>query len=200
MPDASLFAVVRSGIFDACKGSAYIEMGSTKVVCTIDGPKEPTKNLDFDCGEGIVNVQVVGAVEGSSHTIESALKALIALEQLSKMQVDVEVTVLDDDGGVLAAILMCSSLALCNAGIQTLDMCVAAYVIITENGELKLDASKSSDCHCAASVTLALMPSLKQVICCEQTGTAKLKQFKEATQLAAKSALYLWPVLKNAIK
>lgn len=115
-----------------------------------------------------------------------------------KMQVDVEVTVLEDDGGVLAAALMCSSLALCNAGIQTLDFCVAAHVIITEDGSLKLDASSSEGDGCA-SVTVALMPSLKQNVCCEHRGISTLKQFKSALSLAAKSSLYLWPVLKNAI-
>uniref|UniRef100_F1L568 Exosome complex exonuclease MTR3 n=1 Tax=Ascaris suum TaxID=6253 RepID=F1L568_ASCSU len=188
---------MRCGVFDTRKGSAFIEMGATKVVCTIDGPKEPSKSMDTDCSEGVINVQVVG-VAGLSHVIESALRAIIALEHLSKMQVDVEVTVLEDDGGVLAAALMCSSLALCNAGIQTLDFCVAAHVIITEDGSLKLDASSSEGDGCA-SVTVALMPSLKQNVCCEHRGISTLKQFKSALSLAAKSSLYLWPVLKNAI-
>lgn len=64
---------MRTGALDDRKGSAYVEFGSTKVVCSVDGPKEPTKNVDLEPTEGQVRVffkdtSVSGTVLSSSGT------------------------------------------------------------------------------------------------------------------------------------
>lgn len=41
------FSDVQTGIKDQAKGSSYIEMGSTKVLCIVKGPKDLPKKLDF---------------------------------------------------------------------------------------------------------------------------------------------------------
>lgn len=38
---------IQTGVRDGVKGSSYIEMGTTKVLCVVSGPKDLPKKLDF---------------------------------------------------------------------------------------------------------------------------------------------------------
>lgn len=38
---------VQTGVKDCAKGSSYVEMGTTKVLCVVKGPKDLPKKLDF---------------------------------------------------------------------------------------------------------------------------------------------------------
>jgi hypothetical protein len=39
--------VVQTGVRGAARGSSYIEMGTTKVMCIVNGPKDLSKKIDF---------------------------------------------------------------------------------------------------------------------------------------------------------
>lgn len=48
--------VMQIGALHDQKGTAYVEFGSTKIICSVDGPKEITKNVDVDPTEGQIYV------------------------------------------------------------------------------------------------------------------------------------------------
>lgn len=48
--------VMQTGALHDQKGTVYVEFGSTKVICAVDGPKEITKNTDVDPTEGQICV------------------------------------------------------------------------------------------------------------------------------------------------
>lgn len=64
--------------------------------------------------------------------ITQALERAVCLEKLAKVKIDVDITILDNDGSVLAASVMCSSLALSSAGVEMVDLPVACAVVCTE--------------------------------------------------------------------
>ncbi|VDO53707.1 unnamed protein product [Onchocerca flexuosa] len=220
--------VMQTGALHDQKGTVYVEFGSTKVICAVDGPKEITKNTDADPTEGQIcvflkNVSMEStAVPGSSsisnkensgmrNAVESALRSIICLELFCKAQIDVEITVLNDDGGVLAASLIAASLALIDSGIQVYDVCVAAHIVMLADGRIIVDPSTSSfpfssvtdseefpgNAH--LSVTVGMLPSLNQLACCEFVGIAEPQQLRHAIAVAVENSLKLYPLVRKTL-
>lgn len=133
---------------------------------------------------------------------------MIRLELFCKAQIDVEITVLEDDCGVLAASLIASSLALIHSGIQVYDVCVAAHIVMLADGRILVDPSASYSSLANSpelsqkshlSVTVGLLPSLNQLACCEFIGIASPKQLRHAISVAIENALKLYPLLRETI-
>ncbi|CAG9537034.1 unnamed protein product [Cercopithifilaria johnstoni] len=217
------------GLYDQ-KGTVYVEFGSTKIICSVDGPKEITKSVDVDPTEGQICVFLKNVSAESSdvtgpnsssisnkensgmrNAVESALRSIICLELFCKAQIDVEITVLNDDGGVLAAALIASSLALIDSGIQVYDVCVAAHIVMLGDGHIIVDPSTSSfplssvidledfprNAH--LSVTVGMMPSLNQLACCEFVGIAEPHQLRHAITVAVENSLKLYPLIRKTL-
>lgn len=143
--------------------------------------------------------------------MESALRSIVCLELFCKAQIDVEITVLNDDGGVLAAALIASSLALIDSGIQVYDVCVAAHIVMLADGRIIVDPSTSSFSLSSAadlgespenshlSVTVGMMPSLNQLTCCEFVGIAESHQLRHAIAVAVENSLKLYPLVRKTL-
>ncbi|VIO99115.1 3 exoribonuclease family, domain 1 containing protein [Brugia malayi] len=222
--------VMQTGVLHDQKGTVYVEFGSTKIICSVDGPKEITKSADVDPTEGQIYVFLKNisaesnSLSGSNsfsasnkesnrirNAIESALRSIVCLELFCKAQIDVEITVLNDDGGVLAASLIASSLALIDSGIQVYDVCVAAHIVMLTDGRIIVDPSISSfplssipdsedfprNAH--LSVTVGIMPSLNQLTCCEFVGIAEPHQLRHAIAVAVENSLKLYPLVRKTL-
>ncbi|KAK6109012.1 3' exoribonuclease family domain 1 protein [Brugia pahangi] len=222
--------VMQTDVLHDQKGTVYVEFGSTKIICSVDGPKEITKSTDVDPTEGQIYVFLKNvsaesnSVSGSNsfsasnkennrirNAIESALRSIVCLELFCKAQIDVEITVLNDDGGVLAASLIASSLALIDSGIQVYDVCVAAHIVMLTDGRIIVDPSISSfplssipdsedfprNAH--LSVTVGIMPSLNQLTCCEFIGIAEPHQLRRAIAVAVENSLKLYPLVRKTL-
>uniref|UniRef100_A0A915PEZ5 C3H1-type domain-containing protein n=1 Tax=Setaria digitata TaxID=48799 RepID=A0A915PEZ5_9BILA len=222
--------MMRTGALHDQKGSVYVEFGSTKIICSVDGPKELTKTTDVEPTEGQLYVYFKNtsmesnSVTGSNFSstsnkenngirsaVESALRSIVCLELFCKAQIDVEITVLSDDGGVLAASLMASSLALIDSGIQVYDVCVAAHILMLPDGRIIVDPSTSlfplppvTDSeefpeNAYLSVTVGMMPSLNQLACCEFVGIAAPNQLRQAISVAVENSLKLYPLVRKTL-
>lgn len=148
---------------------------------------------------------------GMCNAVESALRSIICLDLFCKAQIDVEITVLNDDGGVLAAALIGSSLALIDSGIQVYDVCVAAHIVMLSDGRIIVDPSTSSfpfssvldtdafpeNAH--LSVTVGMMPSLNQLACSEFVGIADPDQLRYAIAVAVENSLKLYPLVRKTL-
>lgn len=84
-------------------------------------------------------------------------------------EVDVEINVLADDGGVLAACMIAAGVAVSSANIEMFDTVLACCLMIGKDGTLLLDPTASQiQSHCekgtfGATLTVAIVPSLGQV-------------------------------------
>ncbi|XP_018009683.1 exosome complex component MTR3 [Hyalella azteca] len=155
------------------KGSSYVELGSTKVVCGVYGPKEMAPSSIFkSTGQVLCEVKVAPfssyvrrspvpdrQVKELSMQVKDALEAAIILEEYPKAQIDVFLTVVEDSGGVLAACVTAASLALCDADIRMYDIVVAASVA-WYNDRIYLDPSiEEEECIARAGERLATSKS-----------------------------------------
>ncbi|MCJ1438496.1 Exosome non-catalytic core component [Xylographa pallens] len=130
----------------AADGSSYLEMGNTKILCTVAGPAEERRR---GAGGGVAggdekaSVVVEVSVPGFSgvdrkrrgkgdkrtselqSTIVSAFSAIIFTNLYPRSTITVSLHVLAQDGSLLAACLNAATLALIDAGIPMADYIVA---------------------------------------------------------------------------
>lgn len=133
------------GAVSGAAGSAYVELGHTRVVCAVYGPRTDTRPRREFSKEGQIVCDVKYAPFADmmsrrergqdpdemelSAIVEEALTPAVMLHKLPKCIVSVFVTVLEDDGGVLAAAINCASLALADAAVEMFDLVTASSAV-----------------------------------------------------------------------
>ncbi|KAL5130348.1 Exosome complex component RRP41-like [Glycine soja] len=109
IPDVVHCAVFRTGAVNAASGSAYAEVGNTKVIVSVFGPRESKKAMMYsDIGRLNCNVSFTTFAtpirgQGSDHKeyssmLHKALEGAIMLETFPKTTVDVFALVLESSG------------------------------------------------------------------------------------------------------
>ncbi|CCG84449.1 protein of unknown function [Taphrina deformans PYCC 5710] len=116
-------------------GSSLVCMGQTNVMCTVSGPKEPSANLrgQVEHEKAFLNVNYsLSAFSGQERkktgrmdkrtqeirlSIENTFNEIVLLKLHPRSQIDITITVLQQDGGVVAAAINAVTLALIDAGI-----------------------------------------------------------------------------------
>ncbi|KAA0189335.1 hypothetical protein HAZT_HAZT004836 [Hyalella azteca] len=208
------------------KGSSYVELGSTKVVCGVYGPKEMAPSSIFkSTGQVLCEVKVAPfssyvrrspvpdrQVKELSMQVKDALEAAIILEEYPKAQIDVFLTVVEDSGGVLAACVTAASLALCDADIRMYDIVVAASVVSVQEEECiarageRLATSKSSASSTEdelegsnGSVTVALMPLYAngQVATMVMSGSVTAAKLQDGLDAALETCRKVYAIAKQ---
>jgi len=211
---------LKTGIITKAKGSAYIEQGQTKAICAVYGPREIPRRSDFSM-RGILNCtlehtpyakqrrKAPGAQrddfeEEMSTSLGQALEATVCMHLYPKSQIDVYVTILEDDGCTLAAALTVSGLALADAAIQMFDTLVGASSlrynerVIIDPTSLEESASEDSDSIFAVGnnqqgsqrsvgqITIGYQPSLEQIALMSQGGNMKTDHLMEDSRKLTK--------------
>jgi len=117
-----------------------------------------------------------------SAVLTQALSPAVMLDKLPKCVVSIFVTVLERDGGELAAAINCASLALVDAAVEMYDVVAAASAGIVRGGVV-LDPCRQEEALGDGCVVLAYMPSVGKVTHMVQAGKVPHKQLEEAVDL-----------------
>ncbi|KAF2669287.1 ribosomal protein S5 domain 2-like protein [Microthyrium microscopicum] len=137
----------------AADGSSYLEMGNTKVICTVTGPSEqkrtgpqqptgPTASARIDVEVSVAGFSSVDRKKRSrtdkrtaemQHILVSALSDIVHTHLYPHSTILISLHVLSLDGGLLAALINASTLALVDAGIPMSDYLVACTTGSTVN-------------------------------------------------------------------
>ena len=149
-------------------GSSLVCTGLTTVMCTVSGPKEANANLrgQINNERAFLNVNYLIApfagqerkkigrndkrVQEIQLSIERTFREAVLVKLYPRSQIDISITVLEQDGGVLAAAINATTLALIDAGIPmyTLVTAVTAGVELSQlpgRCIVDLTASEESD-------------------------------------------------------
>lgn len=172
--------VVALDVVSHAAGSAYVELGDTKVSCAVYGPRQHRGgDTPARVDRGALDVDVVrapfadgakgranaregarGAAETSlAATVREALRASVMVERFPKTQVDVYATVLDARGGEAVACVLAATAALARAGVECRDLvtaCEAARI----GDRIVLDPDEREVAASDGKVFLAQMSSL----------------------------------------
>ncbi|MEM2860449.1 MAG: exosome complex exonuclease Rrp41, partial [Nitrososphaerota archaeon] len=175
---------IEAGVLDRSDGSAYIEMGKTKIYAAVYGPKEAHPRHLAQPHKAILNCRYHMAsfsVEGRkapgmtrreielSKVIREALESVVILEEFPRSAIDIFIEVIQADAGTRTAGLTAASLALADAGIPMLDLCAGIAVGKVE-GKIVLDPSEEEDKKGEADMPVAMTPRLGSIVLLQLNG------------------------------
>ncbi|GMR47661.1 hypothetical protein PMAYCL1PPCAC_17856, partial [Pristionchus mayeri] len=188
---------MKCGVFEDSKGSAYIEMGKTKVLVEVDGPRE---SPSVASQRGKITVTVNEENLRIRAQLESAISAMVHLDKYPRADFIVNISILSSSGGELAASILAAALALVHAHVELLDVPVAAQVIYLPQTKSYVIDPPSPLPPSAISITVALLPNLNQLICTRIIkGALSVSESREALSFACKQSLRLYPVMRKSI-
>ncbi|XP_066494087.1 exosome complex component MTR3 [Tiliqua scincoides] len=172
-----LFA--RAGLLSQAKGSAYVELeAGTKVLCAVAGPREAAgagagageargrlvcefRRAPF-CGPGARGRPGEREPE-LGQALAEALGPAVRLARYPRAQLEVSALLLQDGGSALAAALCACGLALADAGLELYDLPAACALCRAPDGRWLLQPCAAEERAARARLTVALLPSLRQV-------------------------------------
>ena len=214
---------LKTGVVSKAKGSAYIEMGNTKVVCSVFDPREvPNKNgycvqgeiycefkfAPFSCQKRKIHQQNAEEKQYSL-ILQRALEPAVCLHEFPNFQVDVYAMVLDNAGSSLAAAIMAASIALANASVPMFGLVTASTIgvygkhFLTDPTDLEeaicnTQPEKEGDFN-HGIITLASLPQHGQISEVFLVGSVDTNSVVRATEVLAAANKDICPVLQQCL-
>ncbi|KAK4741879.1 hypothetical protein SAY87_025467 [Trapa incisa] len=203
-------AYFRTGAVNAASGSAYVEIGNTKVIVSVFGPRESKKAMKYsDIGRLNCNVNYTSfstPVRGQqldhkeySSMLHKALEGAIILESFPKTTVDVFALVLESGGSDLPIVISCASLALADAGIMMYDL-VASVSVYSLGVNLVIDPISEEESYQDGSLLISYMPSRKEVTQLTVTGEWSTDKINEAMNICLDACGKLGEIMRTCLK
>ncbi|KAK0180888.1 hypothetical protein PV327_003223 [Microctonus hyperodae] len=157
---------MKTGIISQAKGSAYIEIGKTKVICAVYDPREipnkvgyslqgslycEFKYASFSCEKRKIHQQNAEEKDYSM-IMQRSLEPAVCRHEFPNFQVDIYALVLDNGGSCLGAAITAASLALANASIPMFGL-VTAVTAGVYSDTILLDPTNEEEalCNCIPS-------------------------------------------------
>jgi exosome complex component RRP41 len=202
------------GVLKNADGSAIFEMGNTKVIAAVYGPKEmhprhlalPDKAslrvryhmAPFSTDERKNPAPSRREIE-LSKVIREALEATVLVDLFPRTVIDVFMEVLQADAGTRLVSLMAASMALADAGIPMKDL-IAGVAVGKADGVLVLDLNEPEDMWGEADMPVAMLPSLGQVVLLQLNGNMTPQEFRQALDLVQKGISIIYNIEKEALR
>lgn len=218
-PDNIRPIFLKTGLITQAQGSAYIEQDGTKVICSVYGPRAVIRKEEFSMQGQLTcdfkfttfscrnrrQYQQDAEEKDFSVQLLEALEPAVLLHKFPKAQVNIMVTVLQNDGSVLAASVTCASVALADAGIEMYDLVIGSSARIS-GATILMDpcaTEEYSDKDSAhvnnGSVTVGLMPSLNQISAVTSKGELEFEHLNKAMKHCVSMCVDLYPVCQQAL-
>jgi ribonuclease PH len=182
---------LRLGDVKGAAGSAFVELGQTKIFAAVYGPIEPDSQQDA----GIIECQIShifdqsSSLEGLQHKLLHTFSAAIRRESYFKALIRVCLSVVDQGRSLADAATLAGSMALINAGIELTDFIVSCTVAVVNGTFLKFGESETL-------IRVALMASRDEIIETEVVGKVDAVTITNAVD----AACYGCKELKQAIR
>jgi hypothetical protein len=128
---------VELGLISNVSGSVYLEIGTTKVMCSIHGPYASQRKSFSNIGQVECHIRyssssLVGLTSSGQQIqpqmIIDAIEGSIRLEKYPKAMITINLVVLETCGFELGPMVTCASLALIDASIEVIDLVCASSI------------------------------------------------------------------------
>ncbi|TRM74771.1 exosome complex exonuclease Rrp41 [Sulfolobus sp. E1] len=205
---------IELGVLKNADGSAIFEMGNTKVIAAVYGPKEMhPRHLSLP-DRAVLRVRYHMAPFSTddrknpvmsrreielSKVIREALESAVLVDLFPRTVIDVFTEVLQADAGSRLVSLMAASMALADAGIPMKDL-IAGVAVGKADGVIVLDLNEPEDMWGEADMPIAIMPSLNQVTLFQLNGNMSPDEFRQALNLAIKGINVIYNLEKEALR
>lgn len=212
--------ILRVGIIKEARGSAYMEIGKTKIICSVYGPREVPKLQSFQnkgqlfCEVRFApfsqrqynNRQSANQEKEFSSVLKEAIEPVICLYKFPKCTIDIFVLVLEDDGSVLSNSITCAGAALMDAGIDMYDLVIGCSLrqwdelcILDPTSDEEFVKNDSNVKINNGNVTVAFMPSLKQVAALHLQGELEVPVVNNSLKILMDGCWHIYPVIQNCL-
>jgi len=214
---------LKTGVITQAKGSAYIEQGRTKVMVGVYGPREIARRSDFSM-KGLLTCEFKFApfacITRRAHqadkeekelglVLKEALMSTVCLHLFPKACVDVFVTVIEDDGSVLAASLTAAGVALADAGIEMFDTVIGSAVVlegddvvvdqVSEEEYNPVQGSEEEDQRVKGNLTVGYLNGLEQVVAMVCEGELTPELMSRGMSTAINQAQIVLPAVQQCL-
>ncbi|XP_064383327.1 exosome complex component MTR3-like isoform X2 [Halichondria panicea] len=212
---------MQTGINPHATGSAYLETGSTKILCTIYGPKESVRREEFatsgrvvcefkyapfSCARRRQYHQDVEEKDFSSF-VTNALTRSVKLDAFPKLQLEVNILILEN-GGTLAGSINCASLALADSGLEMYNMPVASTVAVHKSGCL-IDPSICEEYtndevirhpDISGSMTVAYLTAIQEISGFKQDGVMEVGRIRKGVDMCLGGCLRILKSMREYLE
>ncbi|KAK9103810.1 hypothetical protein Sjap_021064 [Stephania japonica] len=196
-------------------GSAVFEMGNTKVIAAVYGPRK-VQNwgqqindqalvrceysvANFSTGDRVRRPKGDRRSTEISLVIRQTMEACIMTHQMPRTQIDIYVQVLQADGGTRSACINAATLALAAAGIPMKDLvtsCGAGYL----NGTPLLDLNYVEDSAGGPDVILGILPTLNRVTLLQADSKLTMDAFESVMQLVTEGCMAVADYIRSVLR
>jgi len=205
---------IEAGVLNNANGSCYVEMGKTKVIAGVFGPREFHPKHKQDPTQCILRTRYRMAAFSTEDRIRpgpnrrsteismvtaNAITPSLFLSEWPKTAIDVTIEVLQADASTRVAGLNAASVALADAGIPMKDL-VTSVAIGKVEGELVLDVAGEEDCFGDTDFPVAMMPRTRQITLMQLDGDLTKDEFKKAMGMANKGIDEIYKKQIEALK
>lgn len=218
-PSQSRPLYIKLGAVSGSKGSAFCERAGTKIVCAVYGPREMDRSegysdkgrlsCEFDFSPSakpfLKSFQIYSTMEERelASVIESTLTMSVQLQHYPKSVIDINISVIHDDGGVLPLAITCASLALGHSGVLMYDMVAASKIGFVNKNNKPLtivDCTKEEEMNCDSVMTVAQMPIMNDVTSVIQNGELDIKAVKRLYDTCLDNNTIVYQDMQKALK
>ncbi|XP_015931096.2 uncharacterized protein [Parasteatoda tepidariorum] len=209
---------LKVGLIPTVTGSAYLECGNTKVICSVIGPRDVLTKSDsatkgqlscefkynmFSCRERQPYVPSDEEM-ATAKAIQDALEPVILLHKFPKSRLDITIYVLQDDGGAAGAAITCAGAALSNAGVEMYDLPVGCTLIYC-NSQFLIDPTAEEENYSEVKdftkISMAMMVEYQsQVIYMDSSGYVNPSLLTESLKMLQSSCHQVVTAVKLCLK
>ncbi|XP_011499201.1 PREDICTED: exosome complex component MTR3-like [Ceratosolen solmsi marchali] len=215
---------IRIGVVSQAKGSAYVEMGQTRVICSVFDPREiPNKAQYSTQGELFCEFKFApfASCKRKGHQqdaeekeysliMQRALEPAVCRHEFPNFQVDIYALVLDNDGSALSTAIMAASLALANASVPMFGIVTAVTVVIYDDLFI-IDPTYKEEALCLKTIKKlkpvnhgiimqAMLSQHDQISEFFLTGSMDINFVNSSIDILSKTSNEIYPVLQEALR
>jgi len=213
-PDELRPLTITAGVIKNAEGSAALEMGETRVLAAVYGPREviPKHLADPDKAylDVIYDMMSFATPERNrpgpsrrsveiSKVIRDALSPAIFLEKYPKTKIDVYIEITNANAGTRTAAITAAAVALADAGIEMRDL-VASVAGGKADGQLMLDLFEPEDNFGEADVPIAVLPRTGEIALLQMDGDLTKDELKKLLEMGKKACEEIYAKQKEALK
>ncbi|KAF9794735.1 hypothetical protein SFRURICE_017425 [Spodoptera frugiperda] len=212
----------RADMVSQAKGSAYVELRKTKVVCSVFDPREiPHQNEFSELGQIFCEVKFApfscprrrrphapdAEEKALSVALRKALEPSVCRHMFPNYQVDVFIYILENDGACLSAAINAAGLALADAAVPMYDIITSCTVAVIGD-KMFVDPTEAEEYLATTNpdtpinhglLTLSTLSELKQISDFIQIGSMDVVSVTNAMEVLEKECEKLVPLVQKVL-
>ncbi|CAG9766488.1 unnamed protein product [Ceutorhynchus assimilis] len=210
---------LKTGTVSQAKGSAYIEIGETKIIVTVFDPKEIPNKQDyslkgeiscefkyapFSCTKRRLHQQD-NEEKRNSLIMKKALESAVCLHEIPNFQVAIHSLVLQNDGSALSGAIIAAGVALAEAGVPMFDIITSMTLEICRSNEIDSLRKMTGQIQVAGekshygTIIISKLHANEQICQVHQTGFIPGDQLKNYITVLSKSCDSIAAIVKKCL-